>query len=464
MGITNANKKISKSRIECEDIFNIELSLTASPDIISSPTDIVLILDKSQSMAGAPLANLKSGAKKFIDIIADATDGTADGQIGYGSRIGIVSFATSATQDTQLITSVADLKSAIDSISAGGFTNHADAFTKASELFEPQSSNAKVMVMFTDGKTTAGGDPIPVTQQAKSDGVIIYCIGLNGSGGLDEQSLDDWASEPSSSYVTITPDDEKLEDIFENLAKNISKPGATGIVLKDVISPCFNIVSVSSPTKGNADILSKTSLKWEIDELGVTGSEGAVLEFTVQHIGGCQENTAVNEKIIYSDLEGNTANFPDPSIYVDCGDIIITEPCPQPVDITIDGCNDSVIFDAGSLDINGAGRILQIDVLLKNVCPGKRVALAVMITETDSQGMEYKRGFKTMTVPAHDRNKCHDVKIECIKFVLPESVSESEETDGSSICGKRQFKASFFANYMDYDFQCCDELLSKQNA
>lgn len=100
MGITNANKEISMARISCEETFNIKLSLTASPDIVSNPTDIVLLLDRSQSMAGSPLANLKNGVKKFIDIIADATGGgTQDGQIGAGSRIGIVSFSNTAVAE-----------------------------------------------------------------------------------------------------------------------------------------------------------------------------------------------------------------------------------------------------------------------------------------------------------------------------------------------------------------------------
>lgn len=52
-----------------------------------------------------------------------------------------------------------ELKAAVDSLAAGGFTNHTDAFAKATALFDPNSTNAKVMVMFTDGKTTAGPDP-----------------------------------------------------------------------------------------------------------------------------------------------------------------------------------------------------------------------------------------------------------------------------------------------------------------
>lgn len=140
-------------------------------------------------MAGNPLDNLKSGAKKFIDIIDEATDSAQDGQIGSGSRIGIVSFATNAVQDTQLITSVDELKAAVDSLAAGGFTNHADAFAKENALFDPNSTNAKVM--FTDGKTTAGPDPNPVAAAARADGVIIYCIGLIGANGIDPAVLDE---------------------------------------------------------------------------------------------------------------------------------------------------------------------------------------------------------------------------------------------------------------------------------
>lgn len=456
MGITNANKTLSTPRIGCEGIFDIELSLTGAPDIVSNPTDIVLILDRSQSMAGEPLANLKTAVNTFIDIIADATGGTQSGQIGSGSRIGIVSFSSTATQNTQLITSVADLKDAADSLVAGGSTNHADAFTKAIDLFDPSSSNARVMIMFTDGETTAGPDPNPIATAAKNDGILIYAIGLVGDGGIDEQALNDWASDPSSSYVAIAPDAADLEAIFENLARNITKPGATDIVIRDFISPCFKIVSVSTPTKGTATLLNSTTVEWRIDELGVSGSEGAVLQFTVQHIIGCSGDITVNENISYSDNEGNIVTFPNPVLNVDCGDIIITEPCPDPVDVTIDGCSDAIVFDAGDLQLESNGRILQLNVLLKNICPNRRVALAVIVTEVDSEGLEYKRGFKAMTVPAHTRVTCQDISIQCIKFVLPEDLSVAENAGSGSICGDRQFKASFIAHYIDNDFECCN--------
>lgn len=359
MGITNSNKELSAARIECGGTFQVTLSLTAAPDIVTNPTDIVLILDRSGSMAGSALANLKNGAKAFIDIIDEATDGTQDGQIGSGSRIAIVSFASTATKDTQLITSVADLKSAVDALAASGSTNHADAFTQASELLAAPSTNARVMVMFTDGQTTAGPDPSPIAAAARAAGVIIYAIGLSGRGGVDVSALEDWASKPSSAYVAITPDDAELEELFKDLARNIAKPGATNIVIADQVSDCFRITSVSMPTKGTASLLDASTVQWKIDELGTTQSEAAVLEFTVEHIGPCSGTIEVNESITYDDTEGNVVSFPSPELEVDCDIIVLPELCPEPVDLTGNGCEDTLEFDAGDLGMESLGRIVQ---------------------------------------------------------------------------------------------------------
>ena len=457
MGITNSNKELSAARIDCGGSFQVKLSLTAAPDIVSNPTDIVLILDRSGSMAGSALANLKNGAKAFIDIIDEATDGTQDGQIGSGSRIAVISFASTATQDTQLITSVADLKAAVDALTAGGSTNHADAFTKASELLAAPSTNARVMVMFTDGETTVGPDPSPIAAAARAAGVIIYAIGLSGRGGVDVSALEDWASKPASSYVAITPDDAELEELFKDLARNIAKPGATDVVVTDTVSPCFRITSVAMPTKGTASLLDAETVQWQIDELGVSQSEGAVLEFTVQHIGSCSGTVEVNESISYDDAEGNVVSFPSPELDVDCDIIIRPEICPEPVELTVDGCEDMLEFDAGDLGMESLGRIVQLSVTLKNVCPHRRVALAAILTEVDDHGLEYKRGMKTVLVPAHTKESCRDVTVRCIKFVLPESLDVSGST--SSICNARNFKARFIANYIDDNFTCCNMVL-----
>jgi hypothetical protein len=254
--------------------------------------------------------------------------------------------------------------------------------------------------------------------------------------------------------VAITPDDAELEDLFEDLAENISKPGATNVILTDEVTECFRILSVNSPTKGSASLLSNRIVQWKIAELGVKQSEGAALEFTVEHVGPCSGTVEVNEVITYEDDQDNVTDFPNPEIRVDCGLVICPEGCPDPVSITIGGCEDSIEFNAGELGMESLGRILQMDVTLKNVCPLRRVALAVLLSETDDQGEEHKRGMKVVTVPAHDRAECHDMTVRCIRFVLPEDLDPSGNC--GCICNERRFRARFIAHYIDNDFECCE--------
>ncbi len=458
MGVTNSNKLINLDSIECDGSLKVTLALTAAPDIVSNPTDIVLALDRSGSMAGSPLTNLKAGAKTFIDILSEATGGAPNGEIGSGSRIGIVSFADTAIANTQLITSVDALKNAVDALVAGGNTNHADAFKKATELFDPLSGNAKVIVMFTDGNTTAGLPPAPVAAQARAQGIIIYCIGLIGSDGIDVNALNNWATDPDASHVAVTPDAADLEELFAELAANISKTGATNIQIDEVVNSDFTITSIAPPNKGTAQKLSPNKIQWNIDELGVISSESAVLEFFIRHTAQTPGKKKVNASIQYSDNEGNVVVFPEPEVTVECDVVVNPEQCPRPVDFSVEGCEDAVIVDLGETYLESQGRIIQMDVTLKNVCPGNRVALAAILTEVDQDGMEYQRGMKAFTIPAHDQPDCRDVLVKCIRFVVPEDLNVSGGTE-QSLCSRRSFKARFIAHYIDTNYRCCEAVL-----
>lgn len=68
MGVTNSNKVISTDQIACDGSLKVTLALTAAPDIVSNPTDIVLVLDRSGRMTGTPLTNMKDGAKPLLTL------------------------------------------------------------------------------------------------------------------------------------------------------------------------------------------------------------------------------------------------------------------------------------------------------------------------------------------------------------------------------------------------------------
>ena len=454
MSIIHSDKRISASQIPCDGTLKVTISLTAKPDIQDHPADVVLVLDRSRSMAGAPLASMKAGAKTFIDILAESTGGSQDGQIGGGSRIAVVSFASTATKDTQLITSVAALKAAVDSLTAAGSTNHADAFTKAGELFDPGSSAQKIIVLFTDGKTTIGPPPAPVAAALRDSGVVIYCIGLTGSDGIDVATLHEWATDPDSEHVAVTPEPAELEELFADIAQSISKPGATGIVVDEVVHSDFQITSILTPQKGDATLMGPNTIRWTIEELGATDVETATLEFYVRHIGETGGTKPVNQSITYTDREKQDVSFPDPKVLVDCGVVTTPEGCPEPVEVTMDGCQDFVSVDLGDTYLQSQGRILEVRATLHNVCPDKRVALAVLLSEVDEKGKEHPRGMKTVTVPVHHCPACRNVLVRGIRFILPEDLNVSG-TPGK-LCTPRNLRVRLFSHYVDYDFQCCN--------
>ena len=90
---------------------------------------------------------------------------------------------------------------------------------------------------------------------------------------------------------------------------------------------------------------------------------------------------------------------------------------------------------------------------LRNVCPLKRVALAAILTELDSQDNEHQRGMKILTIPAHNQPSCRNVTVRCIKFVLPE-----DEAPLVGACNERRFRARFIAHYIDSGFACCGDV------
>lgn len=118
-----------------------------------------------------------------------------------------------------------------------------------------------------------------------------------------------------------------------------------------------------------------------------------------------------------------------------------------------------MVVDLGDVALKSLGRIVQLDVNVKNVCPNKHVALGVVLTEVDANGTEYQRGMKAITVPAHSSPTCQDILVKCIKFVLPEDLDVSSGNP-DAMCNARNFKVRLIAHNIDTDFRCCESVIT----
>lgn len=120
--------------------------------------EIMMILDRSGSMVGTPIANLKTASKNFLDHFAATQD---------RDRVGLISFNTMARVDRPMGSNfVTPMKTAIDAMQAVSFTNTDDAILLADgpDGFTDQSSTPgerrvqQFVVFFSDGMPTAFHD------------------------------------------------------------------------------------------------------------------------------------------------------------------------------------------------------------------------------------------------------------------------------------------------------------------
>ncbi len=452
MPISNPQKTVLSSEMSCDGLNTVTVSFDAAPELDSTPSDILLIMDRSGSLAGVKMTQSKRSAQWLVQTVARASGDPAGKKILHGSHMAVMSFADEATTDTPLTDDAAVLNTAIDALSAEGRTNHTAAFHRAFTLLRQSAAPRRVIVMFTDGETTMGGDPMTWVDSIQADGIEIYCIGLT----VNEAPLQAWASDPDSQYVAMAEDTPQLQAAFSRIAAEVVKAGALDVEIQEVLNPAFEIQSVSPPSHGSVVLVDSQTLQWTADAVGAAGPETASLSFVIRHINQVEGVKSVNQSISYSDRQKDTLVFPDPKVTVVCkggGGPVIVESCPPAVSFQLEGCQDAAVTTIDTA-IGGLGRIVQADILIQNVCPGKRIAVAAVLSEADAQGTEQARGLKTFLIPPQTGNTCQDVQLKCVSFVVPEALDTTGNT--ASLCNARSFSLRVLANYVDTDFACCD--------
>lgn len=454
MSVTNPNKTVNTAVMDCAGTTTVTMRFDAEPKIESKPADIVLVMDRSNSMTGLDLTDTKAAAKNLIETVAKAS-GCADGTaIINGSRLGLVSFASDATTDVMFTDDPAVMNQGVDALQAKDSTNHEAAFRAAIEMMKTATAGRRIVILFTDGVTSVGGDAIDLAEQLKNSGVEVYCISL----GVNNAPLEAWCTAPSQTHIARARARSELERAFGEIAAEVVLAGALDMVIREEVNHDFEITKVNSPSHGSAVQVDAHTLEWKADAVGITGNETVTLSYEVAHVAKIGGVKPVTMKTEFYERQGTQLQFPTPNVTVECkanqDSVIITEPCPAAVQFQVDGCRDATAISAEETKIRGLGRIVQVNTVIKGVCPGKRVAVAILLSETDELGVHYSRGLKTVLIPAQSGDSCQDIELKCVNFVLPEELDVTGNT--SAICNARQFSVKVLANYVDTDFVCCD--------
>ncbi|MBN2094153.1 MAG: VWA domain-containing protein [Candidatus Zambryskibacteria bacterium] len=204
--------------------------------ICEKPSDIVLALDKSGSMAALgqnppqPLTDAKTAASFFTL------------NLGPEDGVGVVSFATEAINISNgIISDFVSVRDAIESIKIESngtqYTNIFDALHKARLAIAAKADNdySKIIILLTDGIANNPQNPEGKTEEddikyaenlaleeaikAKTEGLIIYTIGLGNN--INESFLKKIASEESNYFFAPTADNLKI--IYKDISYDICK-------------------------------------------------------------------------------------------------------------------------------------------------------------------------------------------------------------------------------------------------
>lgn len=134
---------------------------------------LMLLIDRSGSMSGAPIALARQGAQVGVGLLRES------------QRLGVVSFANDARADLGIAelsaSHRADAGRAIGAIAAGGGTAIGSGLLEAQAQLDTVDGCSEVIVLLSDGVSNTGPTPNSVLPMLIQKRTRVYCIGLGNA-------------------------------------------------------------------------------------------------------------------------------------------------------------------------------------------------------------------------------------------------------------------------------------------
>ena len=189
----------------------IEAQPAAGAAQIQMPLNLSLVLDKSGSMQGTKIKNLREAAKLVVD------------RLGPQDTISIVAFSDRKylIAGSQLVSDKEDLKKKIDRIRDGGGTAISGGMGQGLAELELGLGDDRIsrMLLLTDGQTFGDEKQCKkLAQKAGDRGVVVHALGLGDD--WNEDLLDDIA-ETSGGVADFIDSPDKIVTVFDQAVKSM---------------------------------------------------------------------------------------------------------------------------------------------------------------------------------------------------------------------------------------------------
>lgn len=184
----------------------LAVALARPQRIVQVPVDkasVVLVTDESGSMSATDvrpsrIEAVAGAARRFMDEVPDGL------QVGFVGYSGTVQSVIEPTTDHETI------RAQIDALNADGGTATGDALSAALERLQRRRGNdggiaPAAIVLLSDGKTTAGSDPLDAAARAARFKIPVFTVALGTDDGV--------VYGPGGQTIPVPPDPETLRQI-----------------------------------------------------------------------------------------------------------------------------------------------------------------------------------------------------------------------------------------------------------
>jgi Ca-activated chloride channel homolog len=171
-------------------------------DVERKGAQIVLATDASGSMQARDVApDRLSAVRRAGDAFL--------ARLPKGARVGVVAFNDSATTLTPPTFDRAAVHRALAGLDPQGGTASGDGIDAALKSMRASGKRARAIVLLSDGKATAGADPIEAARRAKAAGVPVYTVALGTKSGKVEVT----DKQGHKRSIAVPPDPKALREI-----------------------------------------------------------------------------------------------------------------------------------------------------------------------------------------------------------------------------------------------------------
>ncbi len=316
------DKTAEPTEVICEEV-TITLEVSGKGEVCDGfyPVDVVLVFDNSGSMDDdgwddnisdwQPIGDAKIAAKDFVDIL------------GTNDKAGLVSFNTVATLEQGLTFDKNAVKTAIDGMSAGGWTNMSQGIDFANEelINNGRTDTPWVEVLLSDGNNNCGSKDPPAdchqrvfdsAQEAADNGIVIYTIAL---GNNSNQSLMEEIANITGGKSYYAPDSEDLEEIYEEIAEEVTTIAGTNIVVIDYLPGYVELNESTLPPECTYDDIER-KITCELDDLHINETATITFNIYLHQFGYTLTNVYPDSGVEYLNYNGTTIFEEFPETYV----------------------------------------------------------------------------------------------------------------------------------------------------